>query len=38
MFMVGWAERGDGNASGHGNSVPEVSCELGTGTGVVKPL
>jgi hypothetical protein len=22
MFMVGWAERGDGNASGHGNSVP----------------
>ncbi len=20
--MVGWAERGDGSASGHGNSVP----------------
>lgn len=38
MFMVGWAERGDGRASGHGNSVPRFHVSWGTGTGVVKPF
>ncbi len=38
MFMVGWAERGDGSASGHGNSVPRFHVSWGTGTGVVKPF
>ena len=38
MFMVGWAERGDGNASGHGNSVPRFHVSWGTGTGVAKPF
>lgn len=34
--VVGWAERGDGSASGHGNSVPRFHISWGTGTGVVK--
>ncbi|PZP42213.1 MAG: FAD-binding dehydrogenase, partial [Pseudopedobacter saltans] len=34
--IVGWAERGDGSASGHGNSVPRFHVTWGTGTGVVK--
>lgn len=38
MFMVGWAERGDGSANGHGNSVPRFHVSWGTGTGVVKPF
>ena len=38
MFMVGWAERGDGSASGHGNSVPRFHVSWGTGTGVVRPF
>lgn len=38
MFMVGWAERGDGSATGHGNSVPRFHVSWGTGTGVVKPF
>lgn len=38
MFMVGWAERGDGAASGHGNSVPRFHVSWGTGTGVIKPF
>lgn len=38
MFMVGWAERGDGTAHGHGNSVPRFHVSWGTGTGVVKPF
>lgn len=38
MFMVGWAERGDGNASGHGNSVPRFHVSWGTGTGIIKPF
>jgi len=38
MFMVGWAERGDGSADGHGNSVPRFHVSWGTGTGVVKPF
>jgi uncharacterized protein len=35
---VGWAERGDGNAGGHGNSVPRFHIAWGTGTGVVEPF
>ncbi len=35
---VGWAERGDLRASGHGNSVPRFHVAWGTGTGVVKPF
>ncbi|REC76488.1 FAD-binding dehydrogenase [Chryseobacterium elymi] len=38
MFMVGWAERGDGSATGHGNSVPRFHVSWGAGTGVVKPF
>lgn len=36
--MVGWAERGDGRAQGHGNSVPRFHIAWGTGTGVVRPF
>lgn len=36
--IVGWAERGDGTASGHGNSVPRFHICWGTGTGLVKPF
>lgn len=36
--MVGWAERGDGRADGHGNSVPRFHVAWGTGTGVTAPL
>ncbi|WP_270087995.1 FAD-binding dehydrogenase [Sphingobacterium sp. SYP-B4668] len=36
--VVGWAERGDGSASGHGNSVPRFHITWGTGTGVVAPF
>ncbi|HPU13124.1 MAG TPA: FAD-binding dehydrogenase [Aeromicrobium sp.] len=36
--MVGWAERGDLSASGHGNSVPRFHVAWGTGTGIVKPF
>ena len=36
--VVGWAERGDGTATGHGNSVPRFHIPWGTGTGVVKPF
>ncbi|MFJ3640389.1 FAD-binding dehydrogenase [Streptomyces sp. NPDC090108] len=35
---VGWAERGDLRASGHGNSVPRFHIAWGTGTGVVAPF
>ena len=35
---VGWAERGDLRANGHGNSVPRFHVAWGTGTGVVKPF
>jgi uncharacterized protein len=35
---VGWAERGDGRAGGHGNSVPRFHIAWGTGTGVVEPF
>ncbi|MCX2730662.1 FAD-binding dehydrogenase [Saccharopolyspora sp. NFXS83] len=36
--MVGWAERGDLRADGHGNSVPRFHVAWGTGTGVVEPF
>ncbi len=36
--MVGWAERGDLTATGHGNSVPRFHVSWGTGTGVVRPF
>ncbi|MBV8662586.1 MAG: FAD-binding protein, partial [Hyphomicrobiales bacterium] len=36
--IVGWAERGDGNAMGHGNSVPRFHVTWGTGPGVVEPF
>ncbi|WP_151773935.1 FAD-binding dehydrogenase [Streptomyces abyssomicinicus] len=35
---VGWAERGDLTAGGHGNSVPRFHVAWGTGTGVVAPF
>ena len=35
---VGWAERGDLRADGHGNSVPRFHVAWGTGTGVVEPF
>ncbi|MEO0342230.1 MAG: FAD-binding dehydrogenase [Pseudomonadota bacterium] len=36
--VVGWAERGGGSASGHGNSVPRFHMTWGTGPGVVEPF
>ncbi|GAA2062551.1 FAD-binding dehydrogenase [Leifsonia soli] len=36
--VVGWAERGDGTAGGHGNSVPRFHITWGTGPGVVEPF
>ena len=36
--IVGWAERGDGRADGHGNSVPRFHITWGTGPGVVEPF
>ena len=35
---VGWAERGDLRATGHGNSVPRFHIAWGTGTGVAGPF
>ncbi|BBX72163.1 FAD-binding dehydrogenase [Mycobacterium shinjukuense] len=35
---VGWGERGDLRADGHGNSVPRFHVSWGTGTGVVEPF
>ncbi|WP_431930695.1 FAD-binding dehydrogenase [Nonomuraea jabiensis] len=35
---VGWAERGDLRADGHGNSVPRFHVSWGTGPGVLKPF
>jgi predicted oxidoreductase len=34
--FVGWAERGDGRADGHGNSVPRFHLTWGTGPEVVR--
>ncbi|GAA1246801.1 FAD-binding dehydrogenase [Oryzihumus leptocrescens] len=36
--VVGWAERGDGTATGHGNSVPRFHVTWGTGPGVLEPF
>jgi len=36
--VVGWAERGDGRAMGHGNSVPRFHVTWGTGPGVLEPF
>lgn len=36
MPMVGWAERGDGSAGGHGNSVPRFHLTWGTGPELVR--
>lgn len=36
--VVGWAERGDGRADGHGNSVPRFHIVWGTGPGIVAPF
>jgi predicted oxidoreductase len=36
--LVGWAERGDGRAGGHGNSVPRFHLPWGTGTGISEPF
>ena len=36
--IVGWAERGGGNATGHGNSVPRFHLTWGMGPGVVEPF
>ena len=33
---VGWAERGSGDASGHGNTVPRFHLTWGTGPEVVR--
>ena len=38
VATVGWAERGDLRADGHGNSVPRFHIAWGTGTGVVEPF
>jgi predicted oxidoreductase len=34
--LVGWAERGNGSATGHGNSVPRFHLTWGTGPEVVR--
>ncbi|MFD7923652.1 FAD-binding dehydrogenase [Streptomyces sp. NPDC059740] len=36
--VVGWAERGGYDATGHGNSVPRFHVTWGTGPGVVEPF
>jgi predicted oxidoreductase len=36
LSTVGWAERGDGTAGGHGNSVPRFHLTWGTGPEVVR--
>ncbi|MDN6328860.1 MAG: FAD-binding dehydrogenase [Brachybacterium sp.] len=36
--VVGWAERGDGRAEGHGNSVPRFHITWGTGPGILTPF
>ena len=38
MPTVGWAERGDLRADGHGNSVPRFHLTWGTGPGVSEPF
>jgi predicted oxidoreductase len=36
--IVGWAERGDGGALSHGNSVPRFHITWGTGPGLIEPF
>ena len=36
--VVGWAERGGDNATGHGNSVPRFHITWGTGPGIIAPF
>ena len=36
--IVGWAERGGYDATGHGNSVPRFHITWGTGPGIVAPF
>lgn len=36
LFNVGWAERGDGRADGHGNSVPRFHITWGVGPEIVR--
>ncbi|GMU57004.1 MAG: FAD-binding dehydrogenase [Candidatus Xenobia bacterium] len=36
--VVGWAERGGGQAGGHGNSVPRFHVTWGTGPGLLEPF
>ncbi|MDG4788974.1 FAD-binding dehydrogenase [Micromonospora sp. WMMD1102] len=36
--VVGWAERGGYDATGHGNSVPRFHVTWGTGPGVLEPF
>jgi uncharacterized protein len=36
--VVNWAERGDGSAAGHGNSVPRFHITWGTGPGLIAPF
>lgn len=36
--VVGWAERGGGLATGHGNTVPRFHVTWGTGPGVLEPF
>jgi predicted oxidoreductase len=36
--LVGWAERGGYDATGHGNSVPRFHIAWGTGPGVLAPF
>ncbi|CDR12559.1 FAD-binding dehydrogenase [Streptomyces iranensis] len=36
--LVGWAERGGYDATGHGNSVPRFHITWGTGPGIVAPF
>ncbi|MGI8623634.1 MAG: FAD-binding dehydrogenase [Solirubrobacteraceae bacterium] len=38
MPNPGWAERGGGHASGHGNSVPRFHLTWGTGPGLLEPF
>ena len=38
MPNPGWAERGGGHATGHGNSVPRFHITWGTGPGLVEPF
>jgi uncharacterized protein len=36
--VIGWAERGGGNATGHGNAVPRFHLTWGTGPALLAPF